>query len=67
MPRKAKIKKTKSNIGFKNGLNEELKDVEKWVHERRKFFTKLAWILIFITLLIIISNFYLKVKGVGLS
>lgn len=67
MPKKTKRNKTRASkkISFKKELNNELRDVESWVHERRKFFKKLGWIVVLIVLLIIISNLYLKVRGVG--
>lgn len=67
MTKKTKRKKIRDSkkISFKKELNNELRDVEQWVHERRKFFKKLGWVVVLIVLLIIISNLYLKVKGVG--
>lgn len=67
MPKKTKRSKKRSKkISFKKELNNELKEVEQWIHERRKFFKKLGWVVILIVLLIIVSNLYLKVKGVGI-
>ncbi len=68
MPKKTERNKirTASKKSFKKELNKELRDVERWVHERRKFFKKLGWVVILIVLLIIISNLYLKVRGVGI-
>ena len=43
----------------------EIKYAEKWMHERKKFLVKLAWVLGIITVLLIASNFYMKVKGFG--
>lgn len=63
---KRKLKIGKGKSAFKKELDKELKDVEKFVHERKKFLKKLGWIVILIILLIIISNLYLKVSGVGI-
>ncbi len=62
------IKKSKNRfkrIKFKKELNKEIIDIERWVHERRKFLIKLTWIISLIVILVIISNLYLKVKGIG--
>ncbi len=68
MPKKTKRDKIKKfkKISFKKELNKELKEVEGWVHERRKFFRKLGWVVILIILLIVVSNLYLKVRGFGI-
>ena len=50
---------------FEKELGKELKDVEKWVKERKKFFIKLIWVVGFIAVLLIISHLYLRVQGVG--
>lgn len=63
--KKVRTKKLRAKKSFKKELNNELRDVEQWVHERRKFFKKLGWVVILIVLLIIISNLYLKVNGAG--
>ena len=41
-------------------LDRELKEVEAWILARRKFFIKLAWVLGFLAVVIILSNIYLK-------
>jgi len=51
---------------FEKDLGKEIKDVEKWMHERKKFFIKLAWVVGFIIALLIFSHFYLRVYGVGI-
>lgn len=61
MPIKTKKFSNKSAI---KKLEREIHDVEKWVQERKKFLIKLAWTVFFITLLIIISNVYLRVSGI---
>ena len=66
MAKKAKIKTKKGKINFKKEFGKELKDVEKWAHERKRFFKKLGWVIVLITLLIILSNLYLKVTGIGI-
>ena len=64
MTKKRKTKKGKSN--FKKEFTKELKDIEKWTHERKRFFKKLGWVIVLITLLIILSNLFLKVTGIGI-
>lgn len=59
-----KIKKEFKKI--EKEIEEDIEDVEKWVIERKKFFIKLAWVIGFIGVLLIISNIYLKTKGLGL-
>ncbi|MFH1358852.1 MAG: hypothetical protein ABIH37_03130 [archaeon] len=64
MPKKKIVKKsarkTKSkSTSFERQLGREVVEVEKWVHQRKRFFIKLAWVVGFILALIIISNFYL--------
>ena len=49
----------------KMSLKKEIQDVEKYIKERKKFFWKLFWVIVLIVGLVIISNFYLKVRGVG--
>ena len=63
---KKKSAKKISRKNKKNALETEIEEVEKWIHERRKFFRKLTWVVSLIILLIIISNLYLKVRGVGI-
>jgi len=50
---------------FEKGLEDELEQAEKWMKERRKFFIKLIWVVGFIAVLLIVSNLYLKINGVG--
>ncbi len=57
---KKKIRKSK-----KMSLKKEIQDVESWMHHRKKFFWKLFWVVVLIVGLVIISNLYLKVQGVG--
>ena len=64
MARKKSVKKKKEN--FKKGLNKELEEVERWIHERKKFFWKLLWVIILIMGLALISNKYMRVYGVGI-
>ncbi|MBT4135469.1 hypothetical protein HOD75_03715 [archaeon] len=58
------MKKKKVEKGFKGNLKKEILEAEKWMHERKRFLIKLAWVVGFITILLIFSNFYLNVKGV---
>lgn len=46
-------------------IEHEVKNVEKWIIERRKFFIKLGWTILLIAALWIFSHFFLRVKGVG--
>jgi len=58
---------TKKKTSKKQSLiQEEIQEIEKWIIERKKFFIKLAWTVGFILALIILSNIYLKTKGVGI-
>jgi hypothetical protein len=77
MPKKKKYKKSgrlKSNFqkDFKDieirvdkQIDKEFKEVEGWIIQRRKFLIKLAWVAGFITLLLAVSHFYLRIKGMG--
>jgi len=56
--------KTKKNS--KNTLQKEIQEVEQWVIEKRKFLKKLGITIALIIILIIISNLYLKAKGIGI-
>ena len=51
---------------FEKGLEKEIHEVEAWVKQRKKFFIRLAWVIGFIVVLLIVSNLYLKVNGVGI-
>ena len=59
-----KPKKQESN--FEKKLEQEIQEVEQWIIERKKFFKKLAWIIGIITVLLIVSHFYLRVNGIGI-
>lgn len=59
-------KEIKKDIG--KGINEaerDIKHAEKWMFQRRKFLIKLGFVIGFVALLLIISHFYLRIKGVG--
>lgn len=62
-------KKTKKRIQRKSVIEKEIeREVEKiegWVTERKRFLIKLAWVVGLITALLIISQLYLRVRGVG--
>jgi hypothetical protein len=67
---KKRIKKSKMKHGIfetdiQKNIEEEGEILEKWMIERRKFFIKLAWLFVIVAGLLIISNIYLKVNGVG--
>ena len=49
---------------FEKELKKEIQEVEKWILERRKFLIKLAWVVGFVSVLLIVSKFYLRVSGV---
>ena len=44
----------------------EVKQIETWMYERRKFFIKLGFIVIVVGILMIFSHFYLRSAGVGI-
>ena len=46
-------------------VKKEIKQAERWVIERRKFFIKLAIVAGMISILLILSNLYLKTSGFG--
>lgn len=68
--KKRAVKKSKTSFSkevnkFEKELEKEIVDAEKWVIARKKFLIKLAWVVGLITILLVISNFYLRVRGVG--
>ena len=44
----------------------ELQEIEQWIIQRKKFLIKLTWIFGITATLVILSNIYLKVQGVGI-
>jgi len=69
---KKKVSKSKPAKLITSDINEDIREVkkeikqaEKWVIERRRFFIKLAIVAGMITILLILSNFYLKTSGFG--
>jgi hypothetical protein len=62
-----KVEKTieKDIKKVEKAVETDIKYAEKWMHERKKFLVKLAWVLGLIIFLLIISNVYMKVKGFG--
>ncbi|MDP3026881.1 MAG: hypothetical protein Q8N63_04180 [Nanoarchaeota archaeon] len=46
-------------------INKEFKEVEGWMLQRKKFLIKLAWVLGFITILLVVSHVYLRTRGMG--
>jgi len=44
----------------------ELQQIEQYIIQRKKFLIKLAWIFGITAILVIISNIYLKIPGVGI-
>lgn len=59
-------KRTPKKTSIINEIENEVQEVEQWIIERKKFFIKLAWTVGLITALIILSNVYLRTKGVGI-
>jgi hypothetical protein len=60
------IKKLSNQIeDVEDNLLGNIKNVEGWVVERRKFLIKLTWVVGIIAVLLILSNLYLRVRGVG--
>jgi len=49
----------------KSAIEKEVDEIEAWIAERKKFFIKLGWVVGIIILLLILSHFYLRVKGFG--
>jgi len=52
-------------VRFDKQINKEFKEVEGWMLQRRKFLIKLAWVLGFITILLVVSHIYLRTRGMG--
>ena len=63
MPKKTSKKPKKSN--FEKEINKEVKEIEDWMKERKKFLVKLGWVAGFVIVLLIVSHYYLRVKGFG--
>ena len=65
---KKKVKKI-SNIQkrvqkFEREMIKDVDDAQKWIYARKKFFIKLAWVIGFVVLLLILSHLFLRVKVV---
>tara|TARA_Y100000034_G_scaffold126855_1_gene178741 strand:- start:855 stop:1037 length:183 start_codon:yes stop_codon:yes gene_type:complete len=58
------LKKEMKSI--EKGMKKEIRQVETWMYERRKFFIKLGFIAIVVGTLLIFSHFYLRASGVGI-
>lgn len=63
----------KTEEGIERGINKTEKDIErdikhaeKWMHERRKFFIKLGFVVVLVAVLLIVSHFFLRTGGVGI-
>jgi|ETNmetMinimDraft_2_1059921.scaffolds.fasta_scaffold02360_8 hypothetical protein len=52
-PKPRKSSKTRKQ----STLNKEVEEIEKWIHERRKFFKKLIYIIIAISILLLLARF----------
>ncbi len=55
----------KDILKIEKAVKRDIKYTERWMYERKKFLIKLAWILGFISVLLIVSNLYMKVRGFG--
>ena len=53
----------KRKVNSKKGLDKEIEEVEKWIHERKKFFWKLFWVIVLIVGLVTISQLFMRVNG----
>jgi len=65
---KKKVSSKKKVVDKEKGIDDfvdEIMEVEEWIIERKNFLIKLAWVIGFITVLLIVSNFFLKVGGFG--
>ena len=62
MPKKKTTKKKRQK---KSIIEKEIEEVEDWIIARKKFLIKLGWVAGFITILLIISHLYLRVKAFG--
>ena len=56
-------KSNKRKVNSKKGLDKEIEEVEKWIHERKKFFWKLFWVIVLIVGLVTISQLFMRVNG----
>lgn len=65
MVSKKSVKKRKKN-SLEQEIKQDIKEVEEWIIERKKFLIKLAWVIGFIAVLLIISHIYLRVAGAGI-
>jgi len=70
--KRKKTKNTKKKSGFEKGINKlekeidkEVKEIEGWIMQRRKFLIKLAWVVGLMAILLIISHYYMRVRGFG--
>jgi len=61
-----KSSKRKKKNSIEQEIKHEIKEVEDWITERKKFLIKLAWVVGFIAALLIISHIYLRVVGAGI-
>ena len=52
--------------GVEKNLQKEVKQIETWMYERRKFFIKLGFVIIIVGTLMIFSHFYLRSFGIGI-
>ena len=51
---------------FERGLEKDVSRAEKWVVARKKFFTKLGWLIFLLTLLFVFSHIFLRMRGWGI-
>ncbi len=57
--------KGKTIDNLEKSLKQEAKEVERWAGERKKFLIKLAWVVGLVTILLILSHFFLRVQVGG--
>tara|TARA_Y100000310_G_scaffold340463_1_gene436338 strand:- start:2102 stop:2305 length:204 start_codon:yes stop_codon:yes gene_type:complete len=63
---KKEIKKLSNELkGVEDLIQKDIQNVEGWMIERKKFLIKLTWVIGVVAVLLIISNIYLRVRGVG--
>jgi len=64
---KKEIKNIEKSVNkSEKDFEKDIKQTEKWIYERRKFLIKLIFVMGFVAFLLIISHFFLRVKGVGI-
>jgi len=58
MPKKTPVKSKKpKSTKSKSILQKEVQEIEQWIHERKRFFKKLIWIIIIISIILLLARF----------